>query len=259
MVTWLPGIGGDWAGARRINEAGVAVGDGSAANGFAHPLRWSPPYTKAERMPRLGGARDGSSAWAAGINNRGDAVGSTIRGRLTPDRRDYGGVDAREHWGDLDAVAWTPSVLALEEAGPGAHAFNVNDDRRAVGFADVDAIQTTVAAYWSLDDRKLHRMGEPVPGMWSSVALGVSDGGWATGAVEMPNEGEDFPLFHAFVWTGSGDLLMLPTLEDEWGAATSITHAVDDARDEVGGTLWVGDQSVPTIWRCASVIGSAVG
>lgn len=255
-VTWLPGIGGEWGGARRINESGVAVGDGAAANGFAHPLRWSPPYAKAERMPRVGGAGDGSSAWAAGINNRGDAVGSTIRGRLTPDRRDYGGVDAREHWGDLDPVAWTPRILNLEEAGPGAHAFNVNDDRRAVGYADVDAIQYTVAAYWSLDDARVHRMGDVVEGMQASFALGVSDGGWATGAVEMPNE--DFPLWHAFVWTGSGDLLMLPTLDGDWDTVTSITHAVSDAQDAVGGTLWVDDTSVPTIWRCASVIGKAV-
>ena len=252
-VTWLPGIGGDWAGARRVNEAGVAVGDGTTANGFAHPLRWSPPYATAVRLPRVGGSADGSSAWAAGVNNRGDAVGSTVRGRLTRDRRDYGGIDSREHAGDLDPVAWTPKVLNLQEAGPAAHAFNVNDARRAVGFADVDAIQTTVAAYWSLDDRKLHRMGEPVPGMWSSVALGVSDGGWATGSVQMPNE--EFAERHAFVWTGTGDLLMLPTLEGDWDATTSNAHAVSDARDQVGGMLWVGDRSAPAIWGCASVIG----
>ena len=44
-VAWLPGIGGDYASARRINEHGVAVGDGGAPNGTGHPLRWRPPYT----------------------------------------------------------------------------------------------------------------------------------------------------------------------------------------------------------------------
>ena len=207
-LTWLPGIGGDYAGARRINDHGVAVG-------------------------------------------------STSRGRLTPDRRDFGGVDARMHWPDLEPVAWTPAVKNLEEAGPGAHAFDVNDDRRAVGFADVEELQQTVAAYWSLDDLRLHTMGRPVPGMAMSVALGVSEGGWATGSVEF--EGEDFPLRHAFVWTGSGDLRMLPDVEGEWEPSTSNAHGVDDVRDEVAGMLGVDGTSRPTVWRCASSIGEVVG
>ena len=112
-ISWLPGLGGYWASARRINEHGVAVGDGGAANGTAHPLRWRPPYADAERLPKVGGDRNRSGAWAAGINDHGDIVGSTSRGRLTPDKRDYGGVPAQEHWTDLDAITWRPGPSAL--------------------------------------------------------------------------------------------------------------------------------------------------
>ena len=257
VVTWLPGLGGFWASARRINEHGVAVGDGGTPNGTAHPLRWSPPYDAAERLPKVGGDRDGAGAWAAGINDDGDIVGSTIRGRLTRDERDYGGVDARQHWGDLDAVTWRPGPRALEEAGPASHTWSVNNAGRAVGFADVDALQATVAAYWSIADQRLHLMGSPVPDMLVSYALGVSPGGWATGAVE--TEGADEPVRHAFVWTGSGKLRMLPGLGADWVDSDSNAHGVDDARDEVAGKLNVDGIARPTVWRCASVISLAVG
>ena len=252
-VTWLPGLGGYWASARRINEHGVAVGDGGTQNGTAHPLRWRPPYTRADRLPKVGGDRNGSGAWAAGINDRGEMVGSTSRGRLTPDKRDYGGVPAQEHWTDLDAIAWQPGPRTLEEAGPASHTWSVNNAGRAVGFADVDAIQTTVAAYWSIGNGRLHLMGSPVPGMLVSYALGVSEGGWATGAVE--TEGTEEPERHAFLWAGSGELLMLPGLADGWRDNVSNTHGVDDSRDEVTGMLSVDGVSRPTVWRCASQLG----
>jgi hypothetical protein len=251
-VTWLPGIGGFWASARRINEHGVAVGDGGTPNGTAHPLRWRPPYALAERLPKIGGDRNGSGAWAAGINDHGDIVGSTSRGRLTPDKRDYGGVPAQNHWTDLDAVTWRPGPSRLEEAGPASHTWSVNNAGRSVGFADVDALQTTVAAYWSIDDGSLHLMGSPVADMLVSYALGVSSGGWATGAVETP--GSEEPVRHGFVWTGSGELLMLPGLAGGWQDNSSNAHGVDDSRDEVTGMLTVDGTSRPTVWRCASLI-----
>lgn len=253
-ISWLPGLGGDWASARRINEHGVAVGDGGTPNGTAHPLRWRPPYADAERLPKVGGDRNGSGAWAAGINDLGEIVGSTSRGRLTPDKRDYGGAPAQEHWTDLDAISWQPGPKALEEAGPASHTWAVNNDGRAVGFADVDALETTVAAYWSIGDGRLHQMGSPVPGMLWSYALGVSAGGWATGAVETDGPA-DRPERHAFVWTGSGELLMLPGLSGGWRDNVSNTHGVNDDRDEVTGMLRVEGVSRPTVWRCASQLG----
>ncbi len=254
-VTWLPGVGGDWASARRINEHGVAVGDGGSANGTGHPLQWRPPYVTAERLPKIGGSAWRSGAWAAGINDHGDIVGSTQRGRLTPDKRDYGGVDARLHLPVTHVVAWAPQPERLDEAGPMSHAFDVNNAGRAVGFADVDELQFTMPAYWSLDDGRLRIMGSPVPGTDQGIAFGVSEGGWATGASQtlLPDEVD---LFHAFVWTGSGELLMLPGAEGAWDETDSIAHGVSDRRDEVTGRSAADGTSRPTVWRCASLIGS---
>ena len=227
------------ASARRINEHGVAVGDGGAPNGTGHPLRWRPPYTSADRLPKLGGSAWHSGAWAAGNNDRGDIVGSTMRGRLTPDKRDYGGVDARFHLPVTHVVAWAPQPRRLDEAGPMSHAFDVNNAGRAVGFADVDALQRTMAAYWSLDDGRVHVMGSPVPGTDRATAYGVSEGGWAAGATETFISDEEL-LFHAFVWTGSGELLMLPGAENAWDETDSIAHGVSDVRDEVTGRSAAG-------------------
>ena len=253
-VAWLPGIGGDYASARRINEHGVAVGDGGAANGTGHPLRWRPPYRSADRLPKLGGSAWHTGAWAAGNNDRGDIVGSTTRGRLTPDKRDYGGVDARFHLPVTHVVAWAPQPERLGEAGPMSHAFDVNNAGRAVGFADVDALGLTMPAYWSLDDGRVHMMGSPVPGTDRAVAYGVSEGGWAAGATDTFISDEEV-LFHAFVWTGGGELLMLPGAENEWDEIDSIAHGVSDVRDEVTGRSAAGGADRPAVWRCASLIG----
>jgi hypothetical protein len=141
----------------------------------------------------------------------------------------------------------------LDEAGPQSHAFDVNNARRAVGLADVDALQRTMPAYCSLDDERLHLMGSPVPGTDAGIAFGVSEGGWAAGATEtwLP----DFTLRHAFLWTGSGELKMLPGLASEWDETHSIAHGVSDVRDEVTGRSSVDGVARPTVWRCASVIG----
>lgn len=256
-VAWLPGIGGDWASARRINEHGVAVGDGGTANGTGHPLRWRPPYTSADRLPKLGGSAGKSGAWAAGNNDHGDIVGSTTRGRLTPDKRDYGGVDARFHVPVTHVVAWHPQPERLAEAGPMSHAFDVNNAGRAVGFADVDALQRTMAAYWSLNDGRVHVMGSPVPGTDRATAYGVSEGGWAAGATDTLISEEDL-LFHAFVWTGGGELLMLPGAQNAWHEIDSIAHGVSDVRDEATGRSEASGVGRPTVWRCASHIGTVV-
>ena len=188
-------------------------------------------------------------------NDHGDIVGSTHRGRLTPDKRDYGGVDARFHEPVTHVVAWTPEPGPLDEAGPMSHAFDVNNADRAVGYADVDALQFTMPAYWSLDDGRVHLMGSPVPGTDRGIAFGVSEEGWAAGGT-LTWLSDEVQVFHAFVWTGAGDLLMLPGAENTWDEIDAIAHGVSGLRDEVTGRSFADGTSRPTVWRCASLIGS---
>jgi len=253
-LTWLPGIGGSYSSARRINEHGVAVGDGISTNGTSHPLRWSPPYETAERLPKLGGTGDGWGAWAAGNNDRGDVVGSIIRGRLTPDKRDYGGVPAQFHAAETHVVAWDPQPDLLGEAGLQSYAFDVNNDRRAVGAADVEALHRVMPVYWSLEDERLHVMGSPVAGTDGGSATGVSEGGWAAGLTETYFD-DGFVLKHAFFWTGSGDVRMLPGADAGWEDTWSMAHGVSDVRDEAAGISITDFNPRPTVWRCASLIG----
>ena len=49
---------------------------------------------------------------------------------------------------------------------------------------------------------------------------------------------------------------MLPGLAGDWRDNVSNTHGVNDSRDEVTGMLAVDNISRPTVWRCASVIGT---
>ena len=114
-----------------------------------------------------------------------------------------------------------------------------------------------MAAYWSLDDGRVHVMGSPVPGTDRAVAYGVSVGGWAAGATDTFISDEEV-LFHAFVWTGGGELLMLPGAEAAWDEIDSIAHGVSDVRDEVTGRSEVDGTRRPTVWRCASLIGTVV-
>ena len=113
-------------------------------------------------------------------------------------------------------------------------------------------------AYWSLDDGRVHVMGSPVPGTDRGIAFGVSEEGWAAGGTEtfVPDEVQ---VFHAFLWTGAGDLLMLPGAENTWDEIDSIAHGVSGVRDEVTGRSFADGTSRPTVWRCASLIGTVAG
>ena len=136
-----------------------------------------------------------------------------------------------------------------------SHAFDVNNAGRAVGFADVDELQFTMPAYWSLDDGRLQIMGSPVPGTDPGIAFGVSEGGWAAGGHPdaPPGRGRSLPRLRLDrIWRA----LMLPGAEGAWDETDSIAHGVSDRRDEVTGRSAADGTNRPTVWRCASLIGS---
>ena len=62
-------------------------------------------------------------------------------------------------------------------------------------------------------------------------------------------------LKHAFVWTGSGDVRMLPGADAGWEDTWSMAHGVSDVRDEAAGISSTDFNPRPTVWRCASLIG----
>jgi probable HAF family extracellular repeat protein len=75
-VTDLGSFGGDWAGAKAINNRGVIVGQAARWDGTRHACVWSP---RTRRMTTLAGTPAPSTA--LGINDRGQIVG--VYGRRT--------------------------------------------------------------------------------------------------------------------------------------------------------------------------------
>ena len=205
--------------------------------------------------PRLGGSRGGGGAWAAGNNDQGDIVGSISQGRLTRDKRDYGGVDAREHCRHLDAMAWTRAAKSWRRPGPG----RTRSTSTTTGRPWATPTSTPWRPGWPRTGRSttagMHPMGEPVPGMSKAGALGGSEGGWATGSIEMPGESEEFPCCTRSSGSGPVTCGCSPRSRASWDTPTAIAHGVDDARDEVDGPVWVGP--VRRMWGCASQLGSA--
>jgi probable HAF family extracellular repeat protein len=250
-VQLLPNLGGDIQ-PRRINEDGVVSG-GAGVGPHSAAAAWFPPYTEVTRL-----ARAALDSYAGGVSDTGVFVGDAGREVITPSWRDYGGAEPATHDREPVPLQWrgTAKPTVLERHGPGAVASAVNADGLVVGSADFDEYQETRAAVWI--DGQLRDLGT-LPGAVFATAVGVSDGGWATGEVERYNPDTDEGSWHAFVWLGpdSGDLRPLPSLLGDWDAALSLAHGVNDLRDEVAGTAWDADGNpLPTVWRCVAEITS---
>jgi uncharacterized membrane protein len=214
-------------------------------------VSWSPPYQKVVKL-----ARAAADSEATGVSVTGVNVGSAGREPITASWRDYGGAPPGTHDRAPVPMKWVGSAKpqVLERQGPGAVAFAVNADDVVVGSADFNEFRETRAAAWV--GGVLRDLGT-LPDVVFSTAYGVSDGSWATGQVLRYDANNDVVTTHAFVWLGSdsGDLHPLPSLAGDWDAAESLAHAVNDARDEVGGTAWdAGGNPLPAVWRCVSQI-----
>jgi hypothetical protein len=238
--TWWPvaSMGPDTRG-RRINDAGVVAGGGTNKNGNSFAATWEYPYTHTTQLAQLG-----IGTYAPGINDSGTAVGGVAaHGRYTP------ALDSTIRRAGFHGYPWR--TTAVEWSARGAHvlpslftqaeAFAINNSGLAVGSSDVPSMDSIDAAYWL--DGRVHRMGGQ-PGYFTE-ARGVSQGGWAAGGTESFFE----PEFHAFVWTGAGELQLLPALSGPGG--NSNAHAVSDVLHQVGGSSDTGDGHwAPTIWQC---------
>jgi hypothetical protein len=240
----LASLGPDTRG-RRINDAGVVAGGGSNSNGDSFAATWAPPYTKANKLPRVG-----FGTYAPGINNAGVAVGGTLRGRYTPAMDDsvrHSGLHG--YYPNNRAMRWAANGTAttLPSLYTQGEAFAINDAGLIVGSSDTPQFDVD-AAYWL--NGAVHDMGGR-PG-WFTEARGLSQGGWATGDSEDYNS----PTDHAFVWTGAGTLQYLTALDGTDGS--SNTHAVNDHLRQVGGWSDISStQSAPTLWQCPADFSTA--
>jgi hypothetical protein len=72
--------------------------------------------------------------------------------------------------------------------------------------------------------------------------INVSQGGWATGGIDLPNTQP------SFVWTGAGTMQLNEPLP---GYAGGWSHGINDSLLQVAGTSIRSDGSnIPTVWQC---------
>lgn len=240
----LARIGPDTRG-RRINASGVVSGGGSNQQGNSFAATWAPPYTKLNKLPRVG-----FGTYANGINDAGVAVGGILRGRYTPavdptvrhlQDRGYYPMNRAMQWAANGTATMLPSLFSQAEA------FAINNSGVVVGSSDTPQF-TIDAAYWV--NGAVHDMGGRPDAF--TEARGLSQGGWATGDSEL----YDSPVDHAFVWTGAGTLQYLAALDGPDGS--SNTHGVNDRLRLVGGWSDISPtQSVPTLWQCPADFSTA--
>jgi hypothetical protein len=237
--TWWPlaTIGPDTRG-RRINASGVVAGGGTTKTGNSFAAIWEFPYTKSKQLSQLG-----IGSYAPGINDSGVAVGGVgAHGRYTP------ALDPTVRRAGFHGYPWLTTAIewshganpVLPSLFTQAQALAINNAGLIVGSSDQPGFVSIDAAYWL--DGHVHAMGGRSG--YFTEARGVSQGGWATGG----SESFFAPVFQAFVWTGAGQLQILPALSPD---GNSNAHAVSDVLRRVGGSSDDGTGHwAPTIWQC---------
>jgi hypothetical protein len=250
--TWLPDFGSGYdSWARRINASGVVSGSAVDDAGDPYAAIWRPPYTKAERVHAPGESREFIDSTGArykigsetdGINDQGTVAGYTFLGGPAHDVEQWA---RSKQWHD----AYGPLNTAFTKAADGrimklpagydqALGFAINNAGLVVGASLRDPNAYFLPAYWR--NGVEHDLGAPADAAFG-VAYNVSQGGWATGGIELPD------TIRSFVWTGTGTMQLnqpLPGYDGSW------SHAVSDVLHQVAGSSGPLNNPTPTVWQC---------
>ena len=253
-LTWLPDFASGYdSWARRINASGVV--SGSAVDDAGNPFAaiWRPPYTRAERVHAPGEnqnlTEDGThfkvGSETDGINDQGTVAGYTFVGGPVHDVPEW---THSKQWRNAYAPVWqaftrsgSGRVTQLPAGYDLAIGFAINNDGLVVGASLRGAPTATswwVPAYWR--NGVEHDMGAPADA-GDGIAYNVSQGGWATGGIDLPD------TMRSFVWTGAGTMQLnepLPGYDGSW------SHGVSDVLHQVAGSSGPLSSPTPTVWQC---------
>jgi hypothetical protein len=253
--SWLPDFAsGHDSWARRINASGVVAGSAVDDAGNSYAAIWRPPYTRAERVHAPGEnqnftAPDGThykiGSETDGINDQGTVAGYTFLGGPVHDVAQWA---RSKQWRNAYAPVWqaftrsaSGRVTQLPAGYDLAIGFAINNAGLVVGASLRNAPTPTswwVPAYWR--NGVEHDMGAPVDAA-DGIAYNVSQGGWATGGIDLPD------TIRSFVWTGAGTMQLnepLPGYDGSW------SHGVSDVLHQVAGSSGPPSNPTPTIWQC---------
>lgn len=175
-ITDLGTLGGQYSGARDINNAGQVVGYAGIASGSQHACRWDPDGTAVDLNSAVGGI-----GYAYAINESGQAVGQAT----------YGGSYRAVLWeanGEIRDLGTLPDRT-------GGKALAINNLGQVVGYCFLGMEGNNKAFLW---DPATGMIGLGTLGGAYSEAHGINDAGQVVG-VSTTAAGK----YHAFVWTAS--------------------------------------------------------
>ena len=237
-VLWTPGgglqdlgsLGGQYAGARGINDLGHVVGYSFlAGNAPSHAFLWAPGIGMQD-LGTLGGYSSGASA----INNADQVVGSSLAGPL-------GGPDALE----TRAFVWTPghgmqSLGSLDAEFRQTYATDINNSGQVVGFAwsRTDS-RITRAFLWTASDgmKPLGTLGGSF-----SRAMAINDAGQVVGESTTSSG-----AYRAFLWTPNAGMRDLGALGT---GVNSAAFAINESGEVAGESdIGAGDTKHAFFWN----------
>ena len=223
----LPGLGGDWVWARRMNERGDVAGSASDAQGVEHAVHWRHGRPVDRGVPASYGG-----AYARGINERGDLVGAAY------------GAEISTPWIWRADGTSGPLDPGFPDRNGSGDAFVIDDQGRAAGVSGPFFEPFGEATIWTRDG--LRRGLGTFPGDDFSVIVGTNGQGDWIGGSGAPDS--------RVLLTDGRRLLTMRSLDGD-PSGFSLAHAITRRRSgdvDVGGTSDAGDGRRPaTLWRCA--------
>lgn len=224
----LPGLGGDFGYASKINSHDVIVGTASDIAGNPHAVTWT---DHGRTVHDLGIAAGDVASFASGINKWNTAVG------------DSDDADGNER----------PAVFALggltllsTQRTPYGSAEDINDDGRIIGISFLPNGDQH-ATYWGNRHTRGRDLGLLPGGDFASL-VDIDNAGHAVGG---GNLAQNPDTTHAVFWSGHGSLRMLRPLSHNLYRDFAVARALDTRGNAVGASLNAGGEIRGTVWSCA--------
>jgi probable HAF family extracellular repeat protein len=221
-MTVLEPLGFGSMSAVAMNDRGTVVGQGPAADGSYHALRWD----RQGQVTDLGTLPGGRASAAGDINNQDIVTGAAITTN-----------------GENHGVIWDPHDGIVELPAPTSYysADGINDDDMIVGFTgETSPPFRSVPVRW---DRNLQpELMDPPAGSFSSHAIKINNQGVSIGIAFY---GFQTGIFHAVRWDRDGHNLDLGTLP---GGPRSTALQINNQGTIIGNSYTADGRLRAVLW-----------
>ncbi len=225
----LPGLGGDFGYASRINNHDVIVGTASDTAGNPHAVTWT---DHGRTIHDLGIATGDVASFASGINKWNTAAGDSDDSA----NNERPAVFAR---GGLTLLSTSKTPYGSAE--------DINDSGQIIGISFLSNGDQH-ATYWASCSTRGEDLNLLPGGNFASL-VDIDNAGHAVGG---GNLAQNPDTTHAIMWLGHGSLRMLQPLSHKLYRDFAVARALDTHGNAVGASLDAHGDIQGTIWRCAA-------